>query len=89
MNADGTISWDNSSKCLVSLNGNTNNGNNTGIWDCSPSDANQQWYASGDSIKWKDKNKCLVTLNGNDVDGNGTGIWDCNDSDANQKWSLT
>ena len=75
---NGAVAAFNGTKCLDVTNGNNSNGAKLQIWDCAPSNANQQWYWTTDNhLAWTNHGRCLDLTGGSLTDGNKVQIWDC------------
>jgi beta-glucanase (GH16 family) len=75
-------------KCLDVVDGKAANGTKLQIWECSNTNANQQWTRSGNTFVWKNT-YCLDLPGGNSTDGTRPQIYGCGPSNnVNQNWSF-
>ncbi|MCB9289517.1 MAG: ricin-type beta-trefoil lectin domain protein [Lewinellaceae bacterium] len=79
-------------KCLDLSGGNTSNGANIQLWDCTSGNDNQHWVYNGlfktihSSVN---SGKCFDAANGSATTNNvNLQLWDCNYSNNNQKWVI-
>ncbi|MCA2211429.1 ricin-type beta-trefoil lectin domain protein [Jidongwangia harbinensis] len=80
--AGGALANAGSGRCLDVPNGNTANGTQPVIWDCSGA-ANQRWTATGQALQ--SLGKCLDSPT-NATAGTRAQLWDCTGG-TNQRWN--
>ena len=81
--ASGALVGAASGRCLDVPGGNTANGTQPVIWDCTGA-ANQQWTGSGQTLQ--SLGKCLDSPTGATT-GTKVQLWDCSGA-TNQRWNL-
>lgn len=80
----------NTSRCLMPLGGNSDNGTPIVLGDCDGSAA-QAWTRTGEdsgmSLMIFD-NKCIDVVDGKNTNGTKLQLWDCFSNNDNQKWAF-
>ena len=72
----------NGTMCLDVTDGVDSNGVKLQIWECSPTNVNQQWTRTNNSdgsyrLEWTNHSRCLDLRNGKKRKGARIQIWDC------------
>ena len=72
----------NRSFCVDLPAGNTTNGTQLELWDCSINNPNQNWKLSGNTFVHQSSGKCMDVNTNNKI----VEIWDCNNKNTNQSF---